>query len=788
MIKAIDIDNFGTFKDFNWNNEVNKECEFSKVNIIYGRNYSGKTTLSRIFRCLEKNELHCDYENPNFNFHLDLNTINTSNLNSHDIELCVYNTDFVKENLNWLRDENGEIEPFAILGGNNNQVEKEINEISNRLGDNPNEEKEEYLKGLLFEQKEALEKYNTAKSNHKQKSDNLEKKLKEKANKDIKTNSLYKNVNYNISTIKKDIDYVVKHNFEVLSDDTVNQYKKFINEDIKPDIDKLTEKKPNFESYYLEVKELIGQKIQPSKPIQDLLSDNLLQEWVRNGIKFHKDKRDSCAFCGNPIDTNLWEKIAAHFNKESEELRDEINNKINQLEAVKGALDGFIKFSKENFYSSFYNEIEQLLINWNDLKKRYSENIDKLIKLLYKRRDDIFTPIIIEEVNDVSNDIFILIQNINKFIEDNNVKTDTLADEQKKARECLRLSEIAKFMNDIDYVKKQENIRKLKENEDELKSNKVAIDIQINDYNEKLRKLKTQLKDESKGAELVNEYLNKFFGNSGFKLVTLDETTGVKYKIVRGDSEAKNLSEGECSLISFCYFIAKIKDKLEDTSNPNNLILYIDDPISSLDSNHIFFVFSLIEHVITKPKGYKQLFISTHNLDFLKFIKRLTIDKNNIGHFLIELQQRKNDKKSVLRLMPKHLKNFTTEFNYLFSELYRLYKNVKGDRKQQIQNTYNQFYNIPNNMRKFLEYYLFYRYPNSESPLDNLNKLFDDNIPILLNRVINEYSHLTFIDRGWNPMDVSEIEECVKIIIEKIQEKDIEQYKALVQSIGKSHD
>jgi hypothetical protein len=34
---------------------------------------------------------------------------------------------------------------------------------------------------------------------------------------------------------------------------------------------------------------------------------------------------------------------------------------------------------------------------------------------------------------------------------------------------------------------------------------------------------------------------------------------------------------------------------------------------------------------------------------------------------------------------------------------------------------------------------------------------------------------------GWNPMDVAEVEECVKIIIEKI--KDEEQFNALVKSI-----
>lgn len=56
MIKKIDIQNFGLFSDYNWDSEIGNDPDkdiFKKVNIIYGRNYSGKTALSRVFRCVE---------------------------------------------------------------------------------------------------------------------------------------------------------------------------------------------------------------------------------------------------------------------------------------------------------------------------------------------------------------------------------------------------------------------------------------------------------------------------------------------------------------------------------------------------------------------------------------------------------------------------------------------------------------------------------------------------------------------------------------------------------------
>lgn len=127
-------------------------------------------------------------------------------------------------------------------------------------------------------------------------------------------------------------------------------------------------------------------------------------------------------------------------------------------------------------------------------------------------------------------------------------------------------------------------------------------------------------------------------------LITESNTPLTRFIIKRGDKEAHNLSEGECSLISFCYFIAKIEDELNGVDH-DKLIIYIDDPISSLDNNHIFFMYSLIETIVAKKGQYGQLFISTHNLDFLKYLKRLTlpIDINRkplVQYFLIEKRKK----------------------------------------------------------------------------------------------------------------------------------------------------
>lgn len=310
----------------------------------------------------------------------------------------------------------------------------------------------------------------------------------------------------------------------------------------------------------------------------------------------------------------------------------------------------------------------------------------------------------------------------------------------------------------------------------------------INQLTREKRSLEAQANDESKGAELVNQHLVRFFGHDALKLIAEGEGPISKFKIMRDGKLAHHLSEGECSLIAFCYFIARIEDEL----NSSNPIIYIDDPISSLDSNHVFFVFSLIDSIIAKPKKYSQLFISTHNMDFLKYIKRITVpaEENSrskeVAHFLIERQQKQNGTRSWLTKMPDHIKNYSTEFNYLFDQIYTIYKctqQKKGNVEKIYDNTYTQLYNLPNNLRKFLECYLFFKYPNNESPLENLDKLFDGNDFSFINRVVNENSHLTQLDRGLKPMDMNEVERCVELVIEKIKSVDEEQYKALVASV-----
>ena len=784
MIKKIDIETFGLYDNYKWDTEIGKNETFRRVNIIYGRNYSGKTTLSRILKSVEDKQINPKYSNGKFQISFDNNHIvNESNLETElqDYKIRVYNSDFVKENLSWLHNDDGTINPFTILGAKNVELDKKIKEIEQKLGSIESE------KGLLYNHSIVEKEFIKAKKAYEKSVNDLDDKLRDKA-KEIKNNTaLYSLPTYQINTIKTDITKAIKQG-QLKAEHTINN-QKLLKEDQKPEILRLKEAKPGFETFYIQTQELLQKKIKPSQPIIDLVNDSLLQEWVRQGIDKHKDKRETCGFCGNPINKDLWEKLDAHFSKESEELRREIKSKIDNLEQAKNNLDNFINLTKEQFYSNLHSDFDAVLKKWSATTKTYSSSIESLTKALNEREKDIFKERELDKIADVSETILETIKEFNALIDLHNKKSETLEIDQKIARQELRLSDVASFIGKINYEDALDTIQKLESVQKTKKGDLDKLASQINDFDEEKRTLEAQSKDESKGAELVNQHLTHFFGHNELKLIAEGNAPNILFKIVRNDEYASNLSEGECSLISFCYFIAKMEDELKDELNSSKLIIYIDDPISSLDSNHIFFMFSLIESVIAKPKKYCQLFISTHNLDFLKYLKQLTFpkykevaeakkEKQDKKHFLVE---RNGKTKTSLKLAPKYLREYITEFNYLF---YQIYSCSKSD-AETIEHNYQ--YNFGNNMRKFLEAYLFYKYPTGKLSFEQRVKKFfaDDDVSYnLVSRIINEYSHLgEHFDRGLEPIDVDAMRKISEAVMKKIEAIDKPQFEALLESL-----
>nr|WP_181374744.1 AAA family ATPase [Polaromonas sp. E10S]AWD71955.1 hypothetical protein pE10SP1_p008 [Polaromonas sp. E10S] len=790
MFTQIDIGNFGSFNSFVWKNSTKDNKgniqNFKRLNIIYGRNYSGKTTLSRIFRSLEERKLPANFDSPNFILHQTSGNVTQAQVAGNTDDVRVYNKDFVQDNLGFLVDQqDGEIKTFAIVGAENKELVEEIDKIIVDLGTIESKSGARYDLWLKSEaQQRKTREHNNA-------DEAVAEKLRRHANDVIKQNREYGKANYNIENIRQDIRSIRSSTFVTLTDEDISSKKALLKEEPIPSIGVTLKFSLAFESIKTTTFELLQRKIAPTKAIKDFLNDSVLQSWVRTGLPLHRKKRDICGFCGQTLPADVWQVLDAHFSEESENLVNAIDVSLESIESELNSLINIVPVKETQLYATEKTEFSKELVLLSKNIALYEATLKSIQKSLKDRKSKLFEQVPYPDINVDRIAIAENLVNLNSWITKSDARSHSLATDKSDARQSLLINDVGNFIQQINLSAEEKKVVNLKLEVTNAETTAHKSSAKLKELEKKLDVFKAQQKDERKGAARVNELLNHFFGHDGIRLHALDDeaSAGVKFQVMRGAKAAFNLSEGECSLVAFCYFVAKLE---ESETKGKDLVIYIDDPISSLDANHIFFIFSVIESLIAKPSknldgsnryGYKQLFISTHSLDFLKYLKRLSSPKPKAGgtaHFIIE----SNGKPSEIHVMPDYLKTYVTEFNYLFHQIYKC-------RDEELAKTSPEsFFSFGNNLRKFLEAYLFYRYPHQEDTNDSLermNRFFDgdDMAVTLTGRLSNELSHLEHIfDRSMKPVDIPEIPKLATFVLEKLYLKDKDQYNSLLRSIG----
>ncbi|EKZ7397207.1 AAA family ATPase, partial [Campylobacter coli] len=612
-ILKFDKINFGSYENFTWDNGLE---EFKTINIFYGRNYSGKTTLSRIARSFELKKHNEDFLDGNFKIKLEDGSFLTQNdvINSN-LDIRVYNSDFVKENLNYLYDKKGNIKGFKSIGVEQKDIKESI------------EKRKEILKTRNEKLKDIQANRENISKTQQAKIKTLNEKLIDKA-KLVKSepNLIKQGSNYDKRNLENDLIEIKDNiNAYILNNEEQNQLIKILEDKEKQNIIfKNTFNKDNFQGIFTYSLKILEKEV--------IIKENLtseLRKWLEEGLEFHKEHSftQQCKFCNNPL---TLERIAWIENN----IKDDSGEKEQIEKELKDLLDNFESYKLESKklllgieYENFYSNYKDIFIG---LKEQLGANIANYNKELLKieekikeKQKDVFTPIKLENTNDFSDEIFLILNKIENLCKENDEYTNKLSTNQDEAREKLRLNEVAKFAKDSDCFAIQDEIQNLKQNINTLEKSIATQNNKIDLLESRIKKYKEKLSNLETSTSNINKYLKSYFGHNMLELKAKKDDKGQlngEFEILRNGKQAKNLSEGECSLVAFCYFVASLEDANTKDKNP---IIWIDDPISSLDNNHIFFIFSLIENEIVEKDSFKQFFISTHNLDFLKYTKRL---------------------------------------------------------------------------------------------------------------------------------------------------------------------
>ncbi len=127
-----------------------------------------------------------------------------------------------------------------------------------------------------------------------------------------------------------------------------------------------------------------------------------------------------------------------------------------------------------------------------------------------------------------------------------------------------------------------------------------------------------QLSDIQPTINIINANL-RLLGITGFEIICHDDELKL-YRLRRANEPDKaevfkSLSEGEKTIVSFLYFIESCSGSLTpETIHPDNKLIVIDDPISSLSHNYIYEVAALIKRKIIKAGAARHVVILTHNM------------------------------------------------------------------------------------------------------------------------------------------------------------------------------
>lgn len=734
MIKRINkIKNFGVFENFRRTGDIR---DFEEKNIIYGWNYSGKTTLSRLISYLDKNvEIEEEYKDIEFEVELDNGErINQTNRASSPLKIEVFNSDFIKENLHFeLEDKKIQGIKFAV--GDTGNILDEIKNI------------DEYIKKANFiiarnkiytRQFEVLTNKFTDEARQISEILNLGRSF-------TRTNI----VNYIQQWTSIPLESLIITDDE-LHEVVTNATAQNIGNRIS-----LAQPTTLFASLVNQVSAILKRAPTPSTDDELLSSDEDLYRWAKFGLDIYNQRThlQRCAFCGGPITAEgRLKELNSFYSNEAAKLKEDIDNLKNKIE------DEIKRFENLEWSQKSENDLALSCQNaYRQKKNEYSSLFEAyksvLILLISKLDDKYFNSLFISvEFVDIDVTASANLENwlleVKKLFEQSNRIIDNFNTTQAEAKEKYKKHLVAQFLINEDY---RETERKKDVEDKWIQLIQQAIQVKDN----KKKELRSQLDSIDKGKDEMNNFIRLFLNRDDLTINVTDDDYFILY---RSNKIATHLSDGEKTAIAFSHFMVTLKS-LKDENKLQDYIVFIDDPISSLDANHIAQVCNLINTFFFE-KGldttnrdkvcncFKQLFIATHNFELFSFLKDannlnrrkkvvINEDKKEVPSCNYYMIKKLDKKRSTIIDIPKSLSKYKSEYVYLFSEIDKFKNDAYPD---------DRAYMMPNIVRRFLEIYTLMKLPGNTDEIDNrIRILFSERISEL--KILHNFSHFSSFER-----------------------------------------
>ncbi|WQX13368.1 AAA family ATPase [Helicobacter pylori] len=713
---AINIKKIKSFKAFCGLDAI-EMGEFKDYNVIFGNNGCGKTSLTRAFELLIPKNKHIEKyrtistdKSPSIEFECKDGSYKiepNSNIGAPSFKVEIYNSDFLHNNAPFNSefglkklDDGTIILEGSVLG----EETKEINQLKDFRGKVEKRQKkiedENSAETLIAKQESEIKKYN----------EEIEKIRKKVTSRTIQITPNEIEIN--------DFCKVSKNHFKYQEDALMNLEKDFneLDEAIKKFDDlKEMELPKDYQTIKDKLESLFSFDIdkkagQVSEKIKEHIS-KVGREFIEKGIKLQKEMPDNaCPFCTQKILNGIIQDYTSYFNKSIEEFN---QNSLNMSEILKNILnqwnikkilqsfERFEPFMKKDFSKnkeSLENALERIKVLLEELQKE----VDKKEGAKNK-----------EKFQKIDKKLLEIQENIQKHVNE----TRKILNEKKKQKEKLE-----KLKTDL----KEARIKKAKHDSYDWQKIKKEAEIKLSVLNRGHERLNCLLEKIDNKLKKLNEQkrpdikaINNYLKALNLPKYSLDKD----YRIVLNSDALENskaemiLSDGEKTTLAFAYFLARLKlfYKKEDLKD---LVVVIDDPISSLDEQRIYNTSDIVAKINQELAGealkdeYKvQVFVLTHNHTFMA---RLI---NMVGKHACYFQLERHRGQLKIVCKNKVVGYFDTFYLLLFKEVYAFAE------KEKVQDDFNEAINYGNKVRVLLESFLKINFINS---FLGANSVFDE--------------------------------------------------------------